>query len=441
MLRWTNWGNVGGMTTADDMFAYFQNHWTDLGSLMEWGWEWWFDGSYSGPTGSDWSKVDVAGGGFYSSFSFYDFFHKEAHDDQAMSAIDSYLRDGYGVTVGVYPEGESHGHAITCWGFNYDPNDPTSYYGIWVSDSDDDKGSSSPADRLRYYEIQESGGKWYLQDFYGADNWYIDMVQALEQQPGNHRPVLTSPTLTPLSGTAADSYVFSVHYYDQDGDPPMEYGGEKYARLYLAGGRVEEMSLVSGSPANGTYRCSISDLAPGNYQHFFSFIDSGGGGDAVSGWHPGPYVDMSPGSDLARSNGRWDDGTASGDDDGVVEAGEAVKTQVLIRSAQGASNVEAWLSTTEPDIRITQPYVYFDDFSPGQQQWPMGWFALSLDFDLSPGQTRSCHFTLSTTYELDGVQYAQEIPFTKTVYHDGDISARFAVTGFTIDDSASISYR
>jgi len=282
MLKWTNWGNVGGMTTADEMFTYFQNHWTDVGSLMEWGWEWWFDGSYSGPARSDWSQVDVAGGGFYPTLSFYDYFHKEADDTQALSAIDSYLRAGYGVTLGVYPDGQSGGHAITCWGFNYDSGSPTSYQGVWISDSDDDKSSSNPPDRLRYYEVQESGGKWYLQDFYGTDNWYIGMVQALEQQPGeNHSPELTIAAVSPTVGTDATTFTYSVHYYDPDGDAPS------VADLYIDGIRRPTSHTV-GSAADGTYSYSTT-LGGGTHNFFFSFQDGRGGFD-MTPTYTGPTV-------------------------------------------------------------------------------------------------------------------------------------------------------
>ena len=33
------------MTNTDEMFEYIQDHWTDEGSLMEFGWDWWFDGT------------------------------------------------------------------------------------------------------------------------------------------------------------------------------------------------------------------------------------------------------------------------------------------------------------------------------------------------------------------------------------------------------------
>ena len=44
VLAWTGWGQVGGMTNADQMFAYYQNHWTDEGGTMAFAWNWWFDG-------------------------------------------------------------------------------------------------------------------------------------------------------------------------------------------------------------------------------------------------------------------------------------------------------------------------------------------------------------------------------------------------------------
>ena len=45
ILQWTGWGLVGGMTTADEMFAYFQDHWTDNSGSAYYGLDWWFDGT------------------------------------------------------------------------------------------------------------------------------------------------------------------------------------------------------------------------------------------------------------------------------------------------------------------------------------------------------------------------------------------------------------
>ncbi|MBN1588540.1 MAG: proprotein convertase P-domain-containing protein, partial [Pirellulales bacterium] len=185
VLAWTGWGQVNGMTNTDEMFGYFQDHWTDRGGLMGYGWDWWFDGTNNSAGWSGWSQVDVAGGGFYPDEYFYNYYVSSSYDSTAMETIDDYLRDGYGVGLGVYTD-TGGGHAITCWGFNYDTN---GYTGIWVSDSDDSKGSDNPTDRLRYYEVEHSDGRWYLENFYGYyDTWYIGLVQGLAQNPNGAVP-------------------------------------------------------------------------------------------------------------------------------------------------------------------------------------------------------------------------------------------------------------
>ncbi len=178
ILEWTGWGKVGGMTNTDQMFTYFQDHWTDVGGAMAFGWEWWFTGINPSQGWPDWSQVDVPGGGFYPSLNFYDYFHETESTSLALSAVDEYLHAGYGTTLGVYAP--DSGHAITCWGFRYDTNSPKYYTGIWVTDSDDDKNGYPPRpDSLRYYDAKYTAGKWYLQNFYGTNNWYIGAVQAL----------------------------------------------------------------------------------------------------------------------------------------------------------------------------------------------------------------------------------------------------------------------
>jgi subtilisin-like proprotein convertase family protein len=195
ILAWTGWGNVNGMANTDQIFAYFQNHWTDEGGMMQYGWDWWFDGTNPSQGWSGWSQVDVAGGGFYPSESFNTYFHAEYNEAAAMTAVSSYLQSGYGVGLGIYGPG---GHAITCWGYNYDPSNPTNYLGVWVTDSDDSKYLSSPPDQLHYYEVANSGGMWYLQDYYGSDAWYIGAVQGLA--PKTSTPT-TPPEANEIRGT------------------------------------------------------------------------------------------------------------------------------------------------------------------------------------------------------------------------------------------------
>lgn len=181
MLAWTGWGNVGGMTNTDEMFTYFQDHWTDEGGNAWYGLDWWFDGTNDSQGMSGWSQVDVPGGGFYPTENIYDYRHWSGDDAAAMATVDAYIRSGWATGLSITGPG---GHAITCWGFNVDPTDPDNYYGVWVTDSDDDKSGPAPRpDAMHYYDVSLSGGAWYLQDYYGSNSWYITEVIAMEPNP------------------------------------------------------------------------------------------------------------------------------------------------------------------------------------------------------------------------------------------------------------------
>ncbi len=186
VLEWTGWGKVGGMTNTDQMFGYFQDHWTNEPGMMKFGWEWWFDGTNNTQGWSGWSQVDVAGGGFYPSLDFSDYYHQVSSTSAALSAIDDSLRAGYGTTLGVYRVYDINkitGHAVTVWGFSSDSDTPNYYTGIYLTDSDDDKNNGTPPDMLQHYAVDYISGMWYLQDFYGYDTYYIGSVQALEKTP------------------------------------------------------------------------------------------------------------------------------------------------------------------------------------------------------------------------------------------------------------------
>ena len=184
VLAWTGWGLVGGLSNTDQIFKYFQDHWTDVAGAAEHGWDWWFDGSSPSQGWKDWSQVDVAGGGFYRSQNFQSYFRSQQNDSQAMQAINEYAHAGYGMGLGIRQGGATgSGHAITCWGYNYNPSRPNEYYGVWVTDSDDDKQQVNAPDSLKYYQVQYVGGQWRLQDYCGSNNWYIDAVAGLAKNP------------------------------------------------------------------------------------------------------------------------------------------------------------------------------------------------------------------------------------------------------------------
>jgi hypothetical protein len=181
ILAWTGWGKAGGTTNADQIFQYFQDHWTDQGGAAGFGWQWWFTGNNPSQGQPGWSQVDVPGGGFYPSLNFYDYYHQTTSFSGALATIDQYLHASYGTTLVV---NYSSAHVITCWGFQYDSSSPNYYTGVWLTDSDDDKnGSSSRPDVLRYYDVKYISGIWFLQNYYGTNNWYIESVQGLQHNP------------------------------------------------------------------------------------------------------------------------------------------------------------------------------------------------------------------------------------------------------------------
>ncbi len=185
MLVWTGWGQAysTSSTAADDIFEYFGQHWTDEGGYVYKGIQWWFDGyDYPGSTGS---IVDVFGGGaFYPSEDYLNYFHEERTPSLAMDAIVSYLTSGYGVGLGIYLAGYTSGHALTCWGYDY--NELGEYVGLWVTDSDDSKESLYPDDTLVYAPLEYSGGFWWidLESSGVAFHYFIGAVHGLERMPG-----------------------------------------------------------------------------------------------------------------------------------------------------------------------------------------------------------------------------------------------------------------
>jgi hypothetical protein len=83
------------------------------------------------------------------------------------------------------------GHALTCWGYDYD--EAGNILGLWVTDSDDS------ALGIYYVDVEKgANGYWYLQDWYGSasDDYYIGGVQALAAVP------IPSSVLLFISGLA-----------------------------------------------------------------------------------------------------------------------------------------------------------------------------------------------------------------------------------------------
>jgi len=105
---------------------------------------------------------------------------------------------------------------------------------------------------------------------------------------GNVPPTLSDGTVSPNSGCETDTFTYSVHYYDEDGDTPV-------TKSVFINGEAHEMSLDSGSEANGTY--AYSTLLPAGTHNYYFYFTDGQGGKArlpAAGTYSGPSVDGSP---------------------------------------------------------------------------------------------------------------------------------------------------
>jgi hypothetical protein len=210
VLAWTRWNAHGGMTTADEIFRYFQDHWSDLGGDPSCAWQYWFDGTNPQAGNASFSQIDTfpPGGGFYPTLDVADYILRQDYGAEhplsnVMADAYSYLTQDAGVSISVDYDG-SHGHSITLWGVNTytgggaasDPANPAHYTGIWVTDSDDDKtqpDGSTARDRLRYYSLTWSAqdGRYYVEDYSDTYTYYITGTIGLKAAP-NQAPTVST---------------------------------------------------------------------------------------------------------------------------------------------------------------------------------------------------------------------------------------------------------
>ncbi len=202
ILDWAGWGTPV-FETAMDIFSNFQDHWTNAGGLMQYGWQWWFDGS-SPENVPGWSTVNAgvseseSGGNYWTGYNFFEYFYEDwaVWDTSAsengwgsgthlMETLEEYLRNDLGVTLAIYSG--SGGHALTAWGYEYD--EFGNYTGVYVTDSDD------YVNELKLLTVELNDDLWYLdpENLYGYDDWFIGGLQALEVNPNKQTPAIPEP--------------------------------------------------------------------------------------------------------------------------------------------------------------------------------------------------------------------------------------------------------
>jgi hypothetical protein len=166
MLAWGGWSGGNDLSTQQQIFAEFNNHFSDGGGVTYHAVDWWFTGSYPDNLGLGAAQLtDTSHQGFYNQTLFsdsYDQFYLRVADPNAshsLSAMQSALVGGYATAIAI--EGTGLSHMLNVWGVDVDLKR------IWVTDSQDFYNG------LDMYQLDSSYGFSY-QDFGRATIFSVD---------------------------------------------------------------------------------------------------------------------------------------------------------------------------------------------------------------------------------------------------------------------------
>ncbi len=215
VLEYGAWG-VAAYPTAPDIFAQFKAAWPNIGGLPRAGFYWWLNGFGLPPSGAP------PGGNFWPA---YNAITMSDGIFESPSIIESYLRSGYLVTLGI--SSASGGHALTCWGVEYlrlPSSEPGSehrgYTSIFVTDSDDDVTAL-----LQIHIGLNASGRWELGDRFSG--WELVSAEAFAMRPVMDLDLRHSRSFVHLDPLHELKEVFKLHPflsfdYRWDGPFPQE---------------------------------------------------------------------------------------------------------------------------------------------------------------------------------------------------------------------------
>jgi hypothetical protein len=161
ILAWSGWD--AGFANEDDIFDFLEVETPiDAGGWQNEAWNFWFTGTQAGGHFGGSSHT-----GFYTTAEYNAALDQDwTNDSIALDIARGWLEDDYGVGLAIL---NGCYHAITLWGIDID--DTTGdYLGVWVTDSDSNKGGPDPRpNNLEYYTASFNSGDnhWYLDGICG----------------------------------------------------------------------------------------------------------------------------------------------------------------------------------------------------------------------------------------------------------------------------------
>ena len=155
-----------------------------------------------------------------------------------------------------------------------------------------------------------------------------------------------------------------------------------------------------------------------------------------------PYIDYSPGyieikhpalnTDLAYYSRSSEED--EGDGDGIIEEGESFNLEIRIEnesSTKAYNQVKGTLTTSNPNVTITDDYVYYRDIAAGEHKYGEGDF----DVQVANGYDGSVYFDLNLEFKDDvGYEYYQVLEDIRVTVSE-DVSPGFEVVGVRILDN------
>ncbi|MBQ7457178.1 MAG: AIDA repeat-containing protein [Desulfovibrio sp.] len=371
MLAYTGWGAQGlglsqSNTLEDTLFSYFTTNFAygaTRGGHQLLGLSWFFDGTYKQKGNADWDQPLAGGNTLGISATPYVSYSVVSTNTRYSNAITSLalmeklatsLKNGDAVSLDI---NTNHGgHAITCWGYSYNPavsSSSTSYYtGIFISDSDDDKDLENPQDAINYLPLTYSG-KYYYNNFVAFyPSFSITGITTLAKMPDDLAKTVAKNTTKTLTQSSSGLAVSGSLILSQGGRATsatiysggletVSRGGVDSAATIKAGG---QQTVVGGSAVRVTIESGGMQSLRSQGKAVSTLVRSGGSLSIASGGYASAitasgFVDVLSGgtaiNTTVKANGRfavYAGGSASG---GTVGSGAAF----YVGSGARASNI------------------------------------------------------------------------------------------------------